>query len=284
MAADVRSADQARRFAAQPARLALVGAGHLAESLVAGWLAAGMEPSAVSVTNRERDDRLARFAAMGLRAERDKARALDGAQVVVLAVRPVDVDAALAECGPVWPGGAVLLSLVAGVPTARLSAHLPPATEVVRAMPNTASAVGESATAAWTRAAAPARAAADALLSVIGGPVVWLTHEADMDAVTALSGSGPAYVYLLIEAMVEAAVAEGLAVDAATDLAVQTVIGAARHLRDSGEGAAELRRRVTSPGGTTAAAMSVLEARGFRPALAEAVQTAARRSRQLGRA
>jgi pyrroline-5-carboxylate reductase len=264
-------------------RLAVVGAGHLAEALVHGWLQAGVAPQAMAVTNRERDDRLAHFRSLGLRAERDKAAALAGADVVALVVKPQDAVEALAECAPVWPEGAFLLSLVAGVDSSRLAQGLGRAVEVVRAMPNTASAVGESATAAYGRGASEAtRALAGFLLGGVGR-VVWLEREADMDAVTALSGSGPAYVYLLVEAMVEAGVAEGLDPLTARSLAVQTVFGAAHHLRSSGEDAAELRRRVTSPGGTTAAALSELEARGFRPAMAAAVASAARRSRQLGR-
>jgi len=264
-------------------RLAVVGAGHLAEALVTGWLKAGVPAGDVTVTNRERDDRLDHFRALGAGAARSKAEALRGAHVVALAVKPQDAGVALAECGPVWPPGALLLSLVAGVDTARLGASLGEPAAIVRAMPNTASAVGESATAAFGPGASDeGRALAAALLGVIGH-VVWLEREADMDAVTALSGSGPAYVYLLVEAMVEAAEAEGLDAATARKLAVQTVFGAAHHLRSSGEDAAELRRRVTSPGGTTAAALSVLERRGFRPAMAEAVAQAARRSRQLGR-
>ncbi len=268
--------------AARP-RLAVVGAGHLADALVHGWLGAGIDPARVAVNNRCRDDRLATFRALGVRAERDKASALAFADVVVLAVKPQDCAQALAECATVWPEGALLLSLVAGVDTARLAGALRRECEIVRAMPNTASAVGESATAAFARGASePSRALAGFLLGVVGH-VVWLEREEDMDAVTALSGSGPAYVYLLVEAMVDAGVAEGLDPATARSLAVQTVFGAAHHLRTTGEDAAELRERVTSPGGTTAAALAVLERRGFRPTMAEAVQSAARRSRQLGR-
>lgn len=268
--------------AARP-RLAVVGAGHLADALVHGWLQAGVRPARVAVNNRQRDDRLALFRALGVRAEREKAEALAGADVIALAVKPQDCAAALAECSAVWPDGAFLLSLVAGVSTERLRAALGRDVEVVRAMPNTASAVGESATAAFGADASDAtRALAGELLTAVG-PVVWLDREHDMDAVTALSGSGPAYVYLLVEAMVEAAVAEGLEPETARSLAVQTVFGAAHHLRTTGEDAAAMRRRVTSPGGTTAAALTVLERHGFRPAMAEALASAARRSRQLGR-
>jgi pyrroline-5-carboxylate reductase len=269
-------------FEAMP-RVAVVGAGHLAEALVRGWLAAGVPAARICVTNRERDDRLAAFGALGVGAHRDKGEALANADVVVLAVKPQDATQALRACGEVWPGRALLLSLVAGVATDRLLNDLGRRVPTVRAMPNTACAVGESATAAFAAGAmARARAVASFLLGVVGR-VVWLEREADMDAVTALSGSGPAYVYLLVEGLVEAAVAQGLDIATARALAVQTVFGAAHHLRSSGEDAAELRRRVTSPGGTTAAALSVLERRGFRPALAEAVASAADRSRQLGR-
>lgn len=264
-------------------RVALVGAGHLAEAFVRGWLGAGLDGAAIAVTNRERDDRLRHMRTLGVRAERDKARVLGDAQIVVLAVRPADATGALDECRPHWPGAAPLLSLVAGTPIVRLRAPLGNDVEIVRAMPNTASAVGESATAACAPGVRETtRELAEGLLGVVGR-VVWLAREEEMDAVTALSGSGPAYVYLLVEAMVEAAVAEGLDEETARILAVQTVFGAAHHLRATGGDAAALRRRVTSPGGTTAAALSVLEQRGFRPAMAEAVASAARRSRQLGR-
>lgn len=267
-------------------RVAVVGAGNLAEALVRGWIAAGVHAGRISVTNRSRDERLDAFRALGVGAERDKGAVLVGADAVALAVKPKDVDEALEACRHIWPRGALLLSLVAGVDRARLRAGLGDMeVEVVRAMPNTASAVGESATAAYGGPAlsAAARDLTERLLTVIG-QVVWLGREGDMDAVTALSGSGPAYVYLLVEALVDAAVAEGLDIVTARGLAVQMVFGAATHLRQSGGDAAELRRRVTSPGGTTAAALSVLERRGFRPALAEAVAHAAARSRQLGRA
>lgn len=272
------------RKPAPPVRVAVIGAGNLADALVRGWLSAGIGADAIRVTNRSRDERLDAFRALGVGAVRDKAEALSDADVVALAVKPQDVPEALHACAGVWPAGAFLLSLAAGVDRARLRSCLDGVpVAIVRAMPNTASAVGESATAAFgADATEAARATAERLLSVIG-EVVWLEREADMDAVTALSGSGPAYVYLLVEALVEAAVAEGLDADTARGLAVQTVFGAATHLRSSGVDAAELRRRVTSPGGTTAAALSVLERRGFRPALAEAVAHAAARSRQLAR-
>lgn len=272
-----------RGVATAPSRIAVVGAGHLADALVRGWLAADIAADTITVTNRNRDERLDAFRTLGVGAVRDKGQALAGADVVALAVKPQDVDEALGACARVWPDGAFLLSLAAGVDRSRLRRVLGRSdVEIVRAMPNTASAVGESATAAFGGGvSARARHTAGRLLAVIG-QVVWLEREADMDAVTALSGSGPAYVYLLVEALVEGAVAEGLDAETARGLAVQTVFGAATHLRTSGVDAGELRRRVTSPGGTTAAALSVLERRGFRPALAEAVAQAAARSRQLG--
>lgn len=266
-------------------RVALIGAGHLAEALVSGWRDAGVPGSHVRVTNRSRAERLEHFRERyGTVACRTKAEALADADVVVLAVRPTDVTDALAECRPVWPEKAVLLSPVAGVSVSRLRDGLGDDARVVRAMPNTSCAVGESATAVYGPDLPEVmRTRVDALLRCVGS-VTHMARESDMDTVTALAGSGPAYVYLLIEGLVQGAVAEGLSPDTARDLAVQMVYGAASHLRTSAEDPGQLRRRVTSPGGTTQAALDTLERRGFRPALEEAVARAAARSRELGRA
>lgn len=265
-------------------RVSLIGAGHLAEALVSGWREAGVPGEHIRVTNRSRAERLRQFRERyGTVSCRTKAETLDSAELVVLAVRPADVADALAECQAMWPEEAVLLSPVAGVSVARLRAGLGGRARVVRAMPNTSCAVGESATAVYgPDLPDTVKARVDALLRCVGS-VTHMTREADMDAVTALAGSGPAYVYLMIEGLVQGAVAEGLSRDTARDLAVQMVYGAASHLRSSAEDPGQLRRQVTSPGGTTQAALETLERRGFRSALEEAVARAAARSRELGR-
>lgn len=264
-------------------RVALVGAGHLAEALVRGWRQSGMPGPHIRVTNRSRHDRLSFLAqTYGVTPAKTKAEALEGAHVVVLAVRPGDVEEALTESRLVWPSGATLLSPVAGVPIARLRALVGPDVPIVRAMPNTSCAVGESATGVYAPdVPLQVRAQVDTLLRCVGS-VTAMQREEDMDTVTALAGSGPAYVYLLVEGLVQGAVAQGLDPETARDLAVQMVYGAASHLRSSAEDPGQLRRRVTSPGGTTQAALEALERRGFRPALEEAVARAAARSRELG--
>ena len=269
-------------------RVAVIGAGHLAEALVRGWRQSGMPGAHIRVTNRSRFERLDRLAEQyGTEPCKTKAQALPGAEVVVLAVRPGDVEEALLELRPVWPEGAVLVSPVAGVSVRRLRDGLGPALGervlIARAMPNTSCAVGESATGLFgPDLPRTARERVEALLRCVGS-VTHMESERDMDTVTALAGSGPAYVYLMVEGLVQGAVSEGMAPETALDLAVQMVYGAASHLRDSAEDPGELRERVTSPGGTTQAALETLEEHGFRPALKAAVARAAARSRELGR-
>ena len=200
----------------------------------------------------------------------------------MVAVKPGDVEAA---CRAIGSSGAVrVLSIAAGVPLARLEGWLPEATPVVRAMPNTPALVG-----AGAAAIAPGRAAgeddlawAEGILGAVG--VVQRVGEPLLDAVTGLSGSGPAYVFLLAEALIDAGVLAGLTRPVAEALVVQTLLGSARLLAETGQSAEALRAAVTSPGGTTAAGLRVLEDRGLRSALIEAVMAATERSRQLGQA
>jgi pyrroline-5-carboxylate reductase len=199
-----------------------------------------------------------------------------------VAVKPGDVDAvcrALAATGSRAP----VLSIAAGVTIRRLEAGLAPGTPVVRAMPNTPALVGAGAAAvAAGRAADEADLAwAEEILGVVG--MVVRVDEPLLDAVTGLSGSGPAYVFLVAEALIEGGVLAGLPRPVATALAVQTLLGSARLLDESPEGPADLRAAVTSPGGTTAAGLRALEAGGVRAAFLEAVLAATERSRELGR-
>lgn len=266
----------------------IVGAGAMAQSLVTGWLGgrARLPAGTVWVCNRSRDDRLAALGALGAEVTRDKARLCRHAGVIVLAVKPVDAPAALAELAPhLAPERHLLISLVAGLSTAtiaRLSGqpHLP----VVRAMSNTPSAVSAGATAIAPGAAAgPAHLeVARSLLAAVGD--VLAVGEDDLAAVTALSGSGPAYVYVLMDALHEAAGRLGLPAEVGRRLTAQTVLGAAKLALTSADGPRELVRKVASPGGTTVAALEVLEARGFTQALVDAVLRAAERAGELGRA
>lgn len=204
------------------------------------------------------------------------------AEVLVLAVKPQVMPALLAELGPCVGGGAVVLSVAAGVSLATLEAALPDTAEVVRCMPNTPALVGlgASAYALGSVQSGRGRGAADAILGAVG--IALEVPEAAMDAVTALSGSGPAYVFRMLEAMIAAGEAMDLAPEVADALARRTLLGAAT-LADGDVDARELRRRVTSPGGTTAAALEVLEARRWGHTLERAIDRARARSEELGR-
>ena len=258
-------------------RLVIVGGGRMGEALVAGLLDGGWSDAsdlAVAEAVAPRRDYLAeRFPGIEVT---DRPVAADGA---VLAVKPADVTAA---CEALKGVGRVL-SIAAGVPLSSLEAALEPGTAVVRAMPNTPALVGAGAAAiAAGSAAGPDDLAwAESILAAVG--TVVQVPEAALDAVTGLSGSGPAYVFLVAEALVEAGVLNGLSRDVSVELASQTLLGAGRMLVESGQSAAELRANVTSPGGTTAAGLRVLEQRAVRAAVLDAVTAATERSRELGR-
>jgi pyrroline-5-carboxylate reductase len=248
-------------------------------ALVGGLLASGWAPAegiAVVEPVAARREELSR-AHPGLRVLAE-AEAADGA---VVAVKPGDVEAA---CRSIAAAGATrVLSIAAGVPLSRLEELLGPGARVVRAMPNTPALVG-----AGAAAIAPGRAAgeedlawAEGILSAVG--VVERVDEGLLDAVTGLSGSGPAYVFLVAEALVDAGVLNGLPRPVSRALVVQTLLGSARLLAESGQDAEQLRAAVTSPGGTTAAGLRALEAGAVRSAFLEAVTAAAERSRELGR-
>jgi pyrroline-5-carboxylate reductase len=252
----------------------------MGEALLAGLLAAGRTPSSIGVAEADpgrRADLERRFPGVVCG---DAPMACDGA---VIAVKPPDAPAACAALAPFGPRR--VLSIAAGVTTARLEEALGGSVAVVRAMPNTPAQVGAGAS-----AVAPGAHATDAdlewaeeLLGAVG--VVVRVDEDQLDAVTGLSGSGPAYVFLLVEALIDAGVRQGLPVEVAGELVVQTIAGAAQLLAAtgaSGTDAHEHRLAVTSPQGTTAAGLAVLEVRDVRAAVAEAVAAATERSRQLG--
>jgi pyrroline-5-carboxylate reductase len=263
----------------------LIGAGAMAQALVTGWLGgrAQLPPGSVWACNRSRDDRLAALAAMGVTVTRDKGELCAAASVIVLVVKPVDAAAALRGLAPhLDPGRHLLISLVAGLPAAAITRLCGlPALPVVRAMSNTPSAVGSGATAIAPGPAAREEhlAKASALLLAVGD--VLTVDEGDLAAVTALSGSGPAYVYVLMEALHQAAGRLGLPAEVGRRLTAQTVLGAAKLALVSQRAPGELVRQVASPGGTTVAALEVLDARGFSQALVDAVVRAAERAGEL---
>jgi pyrroline-5-carboxylate reductase len=267
-------------------QIGFIGGGAMAEALAGGLIAAGVPAANIRVADvaSERRKRLTEH--LDVRAFASNGEVVRASQIAVLAVKPNVVATVLAELGggggvelsaPLW------ISIAAGVPIARLEAHLPDGARVVRAMPNTPALVQAGATAICGNAAAGRDdlAAARALFDSVG--TTWEAPCEDLlDPVTGLSGSGPAYLFAFLEALTAAGEQVGLPPEAATRLAAQTVYGAAKLALASDDSPAELRRKVSSPGGTTVAGLAKLEAAGFGEAIAEAVAAATRRSRELG--
>ena len=284
------------------ARIAFIGGGNMGEALLAGLLRAGRSAKDMVVAERmpERADYLARTHGVQVAPIAD---AVENAAFVIVAVKPGDVESAVVEIAGTASraeGNAVeqvVVSVVAGVTTAFYESRLPAGSPVVRVMPNAPALVGAgiSALAAGRFATAEHMAAAAELFESVGSTLI--VAESQIDAVTAVSGSGPAYFFLFLEALIDAGVALGLSRAVATDLAVQTMAGSAAMLLDRFEAedaqatrsagrpdttAAQLRALVTSPGGTTAAGLRELERGGLRAAVAAAVDAAKTRSEQLG--
>jgi len=265
---------------------AFIGGGNMARSLVGGMVARGVDPATIHVAEPVDALREALARDFGVRTHADAAAAVEHAGTWVFAVKPQvmrGVCEGLADRAR--QARPLAVSIAAGITAGQLSAWLGGDAAVVRAMPNTPALLGAGVTGLHANAAVDARGRerARALLAS-AGETVWIEDEALMDAVTAVSGSGPAYVFLLAEAMEDAARAQGLPAEAARTLVLQTVLGAARMLTGSGESPSELRRRVTSPGGTTQAAIETFEAGGLRELVASAIAAATDRGRELSRA
>ena len=258
----------------------------MARSLIGGMVARGAQPSNIRVAEPNDTTREALRADFGVSVFREANEAAEGATIWVFAVKPQVMRTvcngmqALAAAQP-----PLAVSIAAGITSDQMKHWLGGAAAVVRSMPNTPALLGAGVTGLFASAGVSAgqRAQADALLSTVG-QTVWIEDEAQMDAVTAVSGSGPAYVFLLAEAMQAAGEAQGLPAAAARTLATHTLLGAARMLVESGEPADVLRKRVTSPGGTTQAAIETFEAGGLRTLVDDAVAAATRRGRELSAA
>ena len=268
--------------AARP--LLLVGGGKMGEALLTGWLGHGLEPGAVKVVEPD-PDRRARVASSYRVAAVARPEELDAPPpaVLLLAVKPQMMDAALPGYGRRVAPDTLVLSIAAGKPTALFERVLGERLGVVRAMPNTPAAIGRGVSVLCANGSATEaqRALAERLMAAVGA-VHWIEDEDLMHAVTAVSGSGPAYVFHLIEALAAAGARAGLPEPLAVALARRTVTGAGELALRSEESAAQLRADVTSPGGTTAAALQVLMAEdGLAPLVTRAVAAAARRSREL---
>ena len=262
--------------------VAVIGAGSMAEALLRGVFGAGvLQPERCFVANKSNDERLGRVAsAWNVRTTRDKKRLMAESDVIVLAVKPHDMPTVLGEIAPHARPGHLIVSVAAGVSLEAIECALA-GVPVVRAMPNTSTAVRASAT-----AIAAGRFAREAHVSIARQffeSVGWVgvVPETLLDVVTAVSGSGPAYVYVLAEALVDSGEQAGLPRDLALALVAQTVLGAGKMLTETGEGPQALRRRVTSPGGTTMAGLEALEQGGLRAAVAAAVARATLRAREL---
>jgi pyrroline-5-carboxylate reductase len=266
--------------------LLLVGGGKMGGALLAGWLRKGLAPTDAWVVEPDAGRREALVREHGVQAVAEAAAIPEGFQprTLVVAVKPQAFEAALPPLRPRVGPETLVLSIAAGKTIATLARIFGAETPIVRVMPNTPAAVGRGASVlcANVRVDAARRAEAEALMAAVG-ETHWVADEELMHAVTALSGSGPAYVFLLIEALAAAGERLGLPADLAMRLARATVIGSAELARQSPAPAAQLRADVTSPGGTTAAALAVLMAEhGLQPLLDAALAAAARRSRELG--
>ena len=263
--------------------IAILGAGKIGEALLAGLLAGGRTAASLLFTERFGARALELTERYGVRGV-GTAEAAELADVLVVAVKPQDIEPLLTVLAESVRPGTLVVSLAAGLPTSLYERHLPAGTAVVRVMPNTPMLVGEamSAISPGTHAGSDHLQLVEDLLSCVGKVVH--VPEAQQDAVTALSGSGPAYFFFLVEAMIDAGILLGLPRDVSTALIIQSAVGAATMLRDSGEHPVALREAVTSPGGTTIAAIRELENHAVRAALLSAIEAAALRSAELGRA
>jgi pyrroline-5-carboxylate reductase len=260
----------------------MIGAGNMAQALLHGIFEAGLLPPArCLVANRSSDERLARIArTWPVRTTRDKALVLAEGDVIILAVKPGDMPVVLDEIAPSATSRHLVISVAAGIPIEMIERRLE-AVPVIRAMPNTSTVVRASATAlaAGRHASAAHVAIAQRLFESVGW--VGVVPESLLDVVTAVSGSGPAYVYMLAEALANSGERAGLPRELAQVLVAQTILGAGKMLIETGDGPEVLRDRVTSPGGTTMAGLEALEQGGLRAAVEAAVTKAAHRAREL---
>ncbi len=264
--------------------IAFIGGGNMARSLIGGLIADGFDAGAIRVAEPDPDQRGELAAAFGVTALADNLEAVQGADAVVLAVKPQVIREVAAEIGQrAREEGAVVISIAAGIRESDLSRWLGEGLPVVRVMPNTPSLVQTGATALYanSRVSADQRSLAESLMRAVG-LTCWLDDEALMDAVTAVSGSGPAYFFLLMELMEDAGERLGLPRQTARLLTLQTAMGAAKMALESDDDARTLRRRVTSPGGTTEQAIKTLEEGGMADVVDRALRAAAERAGELG--
>jgi len=264
--------------------IAFLGGGNMANALIKGLIRAGTPPSRISATVRREEKKQELEKAHGIVVGMDNVAAARAAEVVVLAVKPQALDKLLQEIAPVIDHGKLVISIAAGVPIAALEHRLGAGARIVRAMPNTPALVGLGATAisGGEHATQDDLTLATRLFDSVG--ITTVVDEYLLDAVTGLSGSGPAYIFLIIEALSDAGVKVGLSRHIALKLAAQTVLGSAHLLQETGAHPGTLKDQVTSPGGTAIAGLHTLEAGGLRTTLIDAVEAATVRAKELGEA
>src|SRR5215217_5208983 len=278
------SANQAISLHDFPGPLVLVGAGKMGGAMLDGWLQLGLPPARIAVIEPQPSAEVAALAARGLRLN----SSLNGAHApaaVVIAVKPQNAAEIMPLVAPMAEGATVILSIIAGKTIGFLAKELPPEAAIVRSMPNMPASIGRGITVAVAnpRVTSAQRELAHKLLAAIGA-VEWVDDESLLDAVTAVSGSGPAYVFLLAEELARAGVEAGLPAELATKLARETVAGSGELLHRSDQSSATLRQNVTSPGGTTAAALDVLMGPdGMERLMTRAVAAATQRSKDLAK-
>jgi pyrroline-5-carboxylate reductase len=263
--------------------IAFLGAGNMAEALIKGLLRAHVAaPSEILCTDKrgERGPELTHR--YGIRFQKDNLAAAREASIVVLSVKPQAMNQLLEEIAPALDQSKLVISIAAGVPIAAIERKVGHGVRIIRTMPNTPALVGAGATALspGEHATEADLVQARALFEAVGMAVV--VEESLLDAVTGLSGSGPAYIFLIIEALADGGVKAGLARNQSQELAAQTVLGSAKLLIETGEHPGRLKDQVTSPGGTAIAGLHTLEAGGLRTTLMDAVEAASNRSRELG--
>ena len=264
-------------------RIAVIGGGVMGGTIITALRVGGWPDDRIVVAEKDRTRRDALAEGHGIRATGSISEASDGAEAIVIAVKPQDAAAAMEEVSHTYKPGALVLTVAAGLPASFYEARLPEGSPVVRCMPNTPSIVAHGATAitAGAHASQEHLALAGAILRATG-LVVAVDEEAQLDAVTAVSGSGPAYFYAVVEALADAGAQQGLDRVLATQLAAQTFVGAARLLMESGDTPSTLRKRVSSPGGTTIAALEAMQAAGLADVIKAGADAAAARSKELG--
>lgn len=266
----------------QNRKIGFIGGGNMAEAIIRGLVAGGVDPVAITVGEPSAERRKTLADLYGITIATDNAGVVAACDIIILAIKPQVAMGVMTGVASAVRPEQLFISIMAGIGTEVIEEAIPKA-KVVRVMPNTPALVlqGASAICAGSRAGAGDLALARAIFDLVGK--TWVVEEKLMDAVTGLSGSGPAYVFTFIESLSDAGVKNGLPRDIATGLAAQTVFGSAALLMETGEHSAMLRDRVTSPGGTTIAGLHQLEASGFRAAVINAVDAATARSKELGK-